>query len=76
MDMSPYTNEYGDKFWYDSNGELHREDGPAVEYSNGDKWWCIHGKYHREDGPAYERKNGYKEYYLEHLQYTEEEYWK
>ena len=24
----------------------HREDGPAVEYSNGDKEWWINGKQH------------------------------
>ena len=39
---------------------LHREDGPAVEYSNGDKFWYINGNLHREDGPAIEYKDGYK----------------
>jgi hypothetical protein len=33
----------GDKFWY-LNDKLHREDGPAVEYSNGDKSWYLNGK--------------------------------
>ena len=33
---------------------LHREDGPAVEYSNGDKEWWINGRVHRIDGPAIE----------------------
>jgi len=42
----------GDKFWYDRKGNLHRSDGPAVEFTNGDKEWWIHGKRHREDGPA------------------------
>jgi hypothetical protein len=42
------------------NGELHREDGPAVERINGYKAWCINGKRHREDGPAVERIDGYK----------------
>ena len=36
------VNEYGTKFWY-LNGKLHREDGPAVEYANGDKFWCLNG---------------------------------
>lgn len=31
---------------------LHREDGPATEYPNGDKEWYLNGKLHREDGPA------------------------
>jgi hypothetical protein len=26
----------GDKCWY-LNGKLHRTDGPAIEYANGDK---------------------------------------
>jgi len=29
----------GSKFWH-LNNELHREDGPAVEYADGSKeWW-------------------------------------
>ena len=28
--------------WY-LNGKLHREDGPAVERSNGDKEWWLNG---------------------------------
>jgi hypothetical protein len=26
------------------NGKRHREDGPAIEYVNGDKYWLINGK--------------------------------
>ena len=32
----------GSKCWY-LNGELHRVDGPAVEYANGDKYWYLNG---------------------------------
>jgi len=32
----------GSKFWY-LNGKLHREDGPACEYTNGDKYWYLAG---------------------------------
>jgi hypothetical protein len=46
------------------NGKRHREDGPAVEYSNGDKVYYINGKRHREDGPAVEFSDGDKEYYI------------
>jgi hypothetical protein len=31
---------------------IHREDGPAIEYPNGDKEWYRNGNLHREDGPA------------------------
>jgi hypothetical protein len=53
----------GTKKWY-LNGLLHREDGPAVEWSNGYKSWYLNGLLHREDGPAIEYTNGYKVWYL------------
>ena len=34
--------------------KYHREDGPAIEWVDGDKDWYKHGKRHREDGPAVE----------------------
>ena len=51
------------KFQYRVNGQLHREDGPAVEYNNGTKYWIIKDKNHRSDGPAVEWFNGRKSYY-------------
>ena len=33
----------GDKFWY-LNDNLHREDGPACEWSNGFKEWYYQDK--------------------------------
>ena len=57
------TDSDGNKFWY-LNGELHRTDGPAIEYANGDKFWYKNGKYHREDGPAVEYAIGSKYWYL------------
>jgi hypothetical protein len=38
----------GDKFWY-KNGELHREDGPAVEYYDGTKKWYLNGFNYTEE---------------------------
>ena len=26
------------------NGKLHREDGPAIEWANGDKEWWLNGE--------------------------------
>jgi hypothetical protein len=46
----------GSQFWY-KNGQLHREDGPAVERSDGSKNWYLNGQLHREDGPAVESKD-------------------
>lgn len=39
---------------YYVNGELHRDDGPAIECYHGDTSWFSYGKYHRTDGPAFE----------------------
>jgi hypothetical protein len=52
--------QLGSKFYYKDKAMtiLHREDGPAIERSNGDKAWYINGKRHREDGPAYEGADG------------------
>jgi hypothetical protein len=47
-------NEFGTKSWYNEDGKLHREDGPAAEYINGAKEWYLDGKRHREEGPAIE----------------------
>ena len=53
----------GTKHWY-LNGELHREDGPAIEDTNGTKHWFLNGKCHREDGPAIECADGTKHWFL------------
>ena len=55
-------NSNGNKFYYNDNNKLHREDGPAIDCSNGYKVWYINGKLHREDGPALEGVDGYKEW--------------
>ena len=41
----------GTKWWY-KDYKLHRDDGPAVIYSDGAKSWYKDGLLHREDGPA------------------------
>jgi hypothetical protein len=38
--------------WTNEKMEFHREDGPAIEWSSGDKQWWMNGKCHRLDGPA------------------------
>jgi len=45
----------GNVFYYNAKKQLHRTDGPASEYSNGNKEWWINGQRHRIDGPAVER---------------------
>ena len=61
-----YTSPNGDTLYFDceNSWRLHRLDGPAIEYANGDKSWYINDQHHREAGPAIDFANGYKEYWL------------
>ena len=57
--------EYGNRIeWRNEEGEIHRLDGPAIEWADGTKEWWAHGKYHRLDGPAVERADGTKEWWV------------
>jgi hypothetical protein len=53
----------GTKLWKNKNNQFHRIDGPAVEYSDGDKVWYQNDKLHRIDGPAIEYNDGKKYWY-------------
>ena len=53
------------KEWKDSGGDLHRLDGPAIEYESGDVEWWVHGKLHRiGGGPAIEWGDKTKMWYI------------
>jgi len=58
----------GNKWWWTNTlpRELHREDGPAVEFTDGAKMWYSYGKIHRLDGPAIEHTDGSKSWYFNH----------
>lgn len=56
------TNGYKE---YHVHGKLHREDGPALEYTDGGKEYWLNDKKHRTNGPAVEFANGYKEYWVD-----------
>ncbi|WP_211206081.1 hypothetical protein [Psychroflexus torquis] len=60
------------KEWW-LNDLRHREDGPAETNSMSNDWW-INGKRHREDGPAIEHWNGFKQWYINDVEYTEQDY--
>ena len=60
--------------YFDGDGKLHREDGPAIEYSNGDRAWYLGGKLHREDGPAVELPDGIRFWYLDGKRLSEDEF--
>ena len=71
MGPQPETDKAGNVRWY-WKGQLHREDGPAVEWANGSKWWCRNGELHREDGPAIECVDGFKSWYRNGLRHRED----
>jgi len=66
--------EYPDRVEYTLNGLLHREDGPAIERSNGSKAWFIDGKAHRGDGPARILSDGTKYWYINNKKLSEKEF--
>ena len=57
------VDKWGTKEWR-LNGKLHREDGPAIETTDGYTTWYLNDKLHREDGPACEYPDGHKVWYL------------
>ena len=58
--------EDGNKYYFSNKAMTicHREDGPAVECTNGSKFWYVTDVRHRVDGPAIEWADGTKEWYV------------
>ena len=54
---------YDNKRWY-INGQIHREDGPAIELKSGTQIWCFEGEYHKLDGPAFILVNAGSEWWI------------
>jgi hypothetical protein len=55
----------GIKRYYNSLGQLHRLDGPAVINPDGNQLWYHNGKLHRENGPAANFFNGTQKWYMD-----------
>ena len=55
----------GNKFYKNSAGQLHRLDGPAIEYIDGSTYWYKNAKWHRDDGPAITLSGGTKYWFKE-----------
>jgi hypothetical protein len=45
---------YPENTTYYKNNKIHREDGPAIEWRNGNMHWLFNDRLHRTDGPAIE----------------------
>jgi hypothetical protein len=50
---------------------LHRLDGPAIIWHNGDLDWYLNGRRHREDGPARIWSDGTQEWWIEGQRHCE-----
>ena len=64
----------GTRWYYNSAGQLHRDDGPAVEHSDGTMLWYQNGLRHRTDGAAVEWPSGNKVWYINGEQLSEDEF--
>ena len=73
MDYKTYTvREYSNgDIEYRKDGELHRDNGPAIITSYGSKFWYNNGKLHRLDGPAVESAHGSKYWYKDGLRHRD-----
>lgn len=54
---------YDTRRYYNSAGQLHRTDGPAVIRADGTKEWWQNDLRHREDGPAIVHTSGSMEWW-------------
>jgi len=70
--MRKEIDKLGTVRYFNENNKLHREDGPAVEHTNGRKSWRKNGKLHREDGPAMEYANGDKYWFKDGKRHRED----
>ena len=58
--------------WYNKQGQVHNEHGPAIEWANGDKSWWLNDKLHREGAPSIEEASGNKWWYLNGKRHRED----
>jgi len=58
------------EYWLD--GELHRADGPAIEFDDGGDEWFREGRRHRLDGPAIDRPLWVKVWYIDGVKMPDE----
>ena len=68
------TDEHGTVSFFNNAGAVHRTDGPAVIYSDGNALWYQYGKLHRTDGPALTYAVGICYWYLQGRELSEEEF--
>ena len=69
MEPTLTIDSFGTKEWW-LNGKLHQEDGPAVEWPNGDiEWWLNNNKLTKRQLFSKKMKIDYPELYNSYLVY-------
>ena len=58
------VDRFGTQWLFNSDNQLHCEDGPAVLFADGSKIWIVKGLRHRVDGPAVKYPDGSCNWYL------------
>ena len=64
----------GTRRYFNNAGQLHRTDGPAIEYADGYKAWYQNGLRHCTDGPAVEYSDGDKAWFINGEELSEAEF--
>ena len=59
------VDRFGTQWLFNSDNQLHCEDGPAVLFADGSKFWIVKGLRHRVDGPAVKYPDGSCNWYLD-----------
>ncbi len=70
MSSTPRISEDGTEVWYNGEGMIHRDDGPAYHIPEGVTAWYQYGLLHREDGPAVVYYEGLQYWYLNGVCYS------
>ena len=60
---TPVKQQDGSTRYFNSDGQLHRKNGPAIEFADGTKHWYFKGVLHRVGGPAIEQADGTKQWW-------------
>ena len=64
----------GTRRYYNDAGQLHRKNGPAVEWSDGGREWYQNGQPHRIGGPAIALAHGETRWCLYGVEYSKYSY--
>lgn len=70
-----YVKSWEAQYWIKKGKILHREDGPAAVFDNGDKTWVINDAFHRLDGPAMFSEDEIIYFIQGQRIYNETDYW-